>query len=196
MFCLLAFGSTAPQVLNSSISLPAKTHFSDLALRAARMIDYLAIDLKHRRHNGDAAVSRFFHPRPTGELVEGIAIEEAAFRGRALSGSSILLPDTYEGLVLERESARAVPAGGSKSNGNGAAATVGDGGALSHDLHDREHWVAARRFGQFSYWNRETVPTQGDLLRRALHLLDVAARMQMPVSPATVLERVEKNRAR
>ncbi|XP_074087156.1 ribonuclease H2 subunit C [Macrotis lagotis] len=104
------------------------------------------------RHNGPAAVERFFSPAirpgPAGPVV--------SFRGRSLHGEEVPLPSGYAGLVLREED---------KAQGS----------------EDRTVMVVGT-FDSFSLWGLETSPGPEARIRGALSWPSLAAAIHGPVA--------------
>ncbi|XP_030511585.1 uncharacterized protein LOC115726021 isoform X1 [Rhodamnia argentea] len=49
------------------------------------------------KYDGPCSVSQYFKPRPTGMEADGLAVQEAYFRGRKLQGAAVPLPPGYSG---------------------------------------------------------------------------------------------------
>ncbi|GAV64362.1 RNase_H2_suC domain-containing protein/PP2 domain-containing protein [Cephalotus follicularis] len=107
------------------------------------------------KYDGPSSVSHYFNPKPTDVEVEGLKVEEAHFRGRKLLGATLPMPQGYSGFVL-----------GKKSLGVKKASDVSEGvGNI---------WEMNAKFGNITYWNHDTLPSQNDSILRSLHWLAVA----------------------
>ncbi|XP_071725166.1 uncharacterized protein C12B10.15c-like [Rutidosis leptorrhynchoides] len=117
------------------------------------------------KYDGDACVSHYFKPKPTGVEMDGLKLEEASFRGRKLQGTTIPIPQGYSGLVL-----------GKKSLGNGMrkACDSSEGKGCN--------WEVKATFEKMTYWNHDSQPSRNDAFLRSFHCLSVAKALHKPVT--------------
>ncbi|XP_002969243.2 ribonuclease H2 subunit C isoform X2 [Selaginella moellendorffii] len=106
-------------------------------------------------HNGPANVSAYFGSKSTGAKADGMEIQEAAFRGRRLLGSTLPLPQNHRGFVLEK----------APSNPD-----------------DPDEWVVRSEFREITYWNHDTMPSFCDSLPRCIDWLNISASIHKPVT--------------
>ncbi|EPS68283.1 hypothetical protein M569_06488, partial [Genlisea aurea] len=106
------------------------------------------------KYNGPTAVSHYFKPKPAGVEVDGLAVEEAYFRGRNLFGTTIDLPQGYSGFILVKDS----------------------------DERTSDHWETSATFRNLSVWSHDARPTKDDAIIRAFHWFAVAETLHQPVS--------------
>ncbi|XP_022142418.1 ribonuclease H2 subunit C [Momordica charantia] len=130
--------------------------------------DSEAVDLSGKVHqlpctvklDGPCSVSHYFKPKFTGIEVDGLSVEEAYFRGRKLQGATISLPEGYSGFVLGRK----------------------DLGKRKASEQSQDSWEVKAKFGNITYWNHSTLPSQDDMFRRSFHWLTVAQALHQPVT--------------
>ncbi|KAK6928833.1 Ribonuclease H2, subunit C [Dillenia turbinata] len=49
------------------------------------------------KFTGSSTISHYFKPKLAGIEIEGLAVEEAYFRGRKLQGTTVMLPECFSG---------------------------------------------------------------------------------------------------
>ncbi|XP_010276154.1 PREDICTED: uncharacterized protein C12B10.15c [Nelumbo nucifera] len=114
------------------------------------------------KHDGPCPVSQYFKPHKTGVEVEGLAVEEACFRGRKLQGATIPLPEGYCGYVLGKKK------NPEKSN--------------TSEAHEGNCWKVAAKFQNIKYWNHDSLPSGNDAFMRCFHWFAVANALHKPVT--------------
>ncbi|KAI3420480.1 uncharacterized protein J3R85_012787 [Psidium guajava] len=114
-------------------------------------------------YDGPCAVSQYFKPRPTGVEVDGLAVQEAYFRGRKLQGAAVPLPPGYSGFVL-----------GKKTFGETSGSEISEG--------NLNFWETKAKFGSVAYWNHDCLPSQDDAFLRSFHWISVAEALHKPVT--------------
>ncbi|KAG0587775.1 hypothetical protein KC19_2G190400 [Ceratodon purpureus] len=129
-------------------------------------------------YTGPAAVDDYFKIRAAGTNEDGIVMKEAAFRGRKLMGSTLLLPDGFCGFVLKKD------AGLNPENGKAKV--------KSSDKEAFDVWAADSRFGGFTYWNHDTLPSKADHIRSVMEWLPVSAALHEEVTTDEVAAMAEK----
>lgn len=107
-------------------------------------------------HSGDAQVSTYFHPRCSGTFVEEAEVLESSFRGRALRGTKLALPDEYTGYIMVKKER--------EEEGLGLA------------------WATTHTFQDLHYWNHDSQPTKGDGICRCLDWAALAVQVHAPVA--------------
>ncbi|KAK7329895.1 hypothetical protein VNO77_24076 [Canavalia gladiata] len=107
------------------------------------------------KHDGPASVSHYFKPKPSGVGDEGLALQQAHFRGRLLQGTTLHLPQGYRGFILGKKT--------SEEN--------------SHS------WETKATFHDITYWNHDYLPSHNDDFFRASHWLTLAKALHNPVTP-------------
>ncbi|PPD75663.1 hypothetical protein GOBAR_DD27415 [Gossypium barbadense] len=107
------------------------------------------------KFNGPCNVSQYFKPKLKGMEIDGLAVEEAHFRGRKLQGTTISLPNGYAGFVLVKN-----------NSGKRKAYDVSEGN--SND------WEMKAKFDKLTYWNHDTPPSKDDPFLRSFHWFTVA----------------------
>ncbi|CAI0392578.1 unnamed protein product [Linum tenue] len=112
------------------------------------------------KYDGPSDVSDYFKPKSTGLEVDGLAEQQAYFRGRKLHGVAIPIPSGYSGFVL-----------GKKSIGKRKVSDV-----------NSNCWEPSAKFENITYWNHDTIPSQDDTFIRSLHWLSVAEALHKPVT--------------
>ncbi|KAJ0980799.1 hypothetical protein J5N97_009054 [Dioscorea zingiberensis] len=115
------------------------------------------------KHDGPCPVSHYFKPKPSGVLVDGLNVEEAFFRGRKLQGVTVALPEGFQGYVL-----------GKKKVEGGKSSEAMDG--------DSSCWQSRAEFGNFTYWNHDTMPSKEDPILRCFHWFSIANALHKPVN--------------
>ncbi|XP_011626605.1 ribonuclease H2 subunit C [Amborella trichopoda] len=115
------------------------------------------------KHTGPCPVSHYFKPKRTGVVVDDLRVEEAAFRGRKLLGTTLTIPHGYSGYVLEMH------------NGQKEKAPKNEG--------ESNCWKARATFQNFTYWNHDSLPSQDDAFVRCFHWFPVANALHKPVEP-------------
>ncbi|ERN14809.1 hypothetical protein AMTR_s00032p00090570 [Amborella trichopoda] len=100
---------------------------------------------------------------PLGVVVDDLRVEEAAFRGRKLLGTTLTIPHGYSGYVLEMH------------NGQKEKAPKNEG--------ESNCWKARATFQNFTYWNHDSLPSQDDAFVRCFHWFPVANALHKPVEP-------------
>ncbi|XP_024359456.1 uncharacterized protein [Physcomitrium patens] len=119
-------------------------------------------------YTGPAPVEDYFKIKAAGSNEDGIVMEEAAFRGRKLMGSRLPLPEGFCGFVLKKVIG--------SNNENGKIKVK----SLEKDGFDV--WKADAMFGEFSYWNHDTLPTKDDSIRSVMEWLPVSAALHEEVT--------------
>ncbi|KAF3774294.1 Ribonuclease H2 subunit C [Nymphaea thermarum] len=109
------------------------------------------------KQTGPCSVSDYFKPKPAGVVIDGVVVEEAAFRGRKLDGATIPIPDGYCGFVLEKNSNKNISSG------------------------ETNHWRAHSKFRNITYWNHDSLPSRDDEFMRLFHWFSVANALHNPV---------------
>ncbi|CAL1402387.1 unnamed protein product [Linum trigynum] len=109
------------------------------------------------KYDGPSEVYDYFKPKST---VDGLAEQQAYFRGRKLHGVTIPIPPGYSGFVL-----------GKKSLGKRKASDC-----------NSNCWEPNAKFENITYWNHDTLPSQDDMFVRSLHWLSVAEALHKPVT--------------
>lgn len=130
-------------------------------------------------YSGGAAVEDYFKIKAAGTNEDGIEMKEAAFRGRKLMGSTLLLPDGFCGFVLKKD------IGLNPENGNISKVKSSDKEAF-------DVWEADSRFGKFTYWNHDTLPSKADHIRSVMEWLPVSAALHKEVTADDVAAMAEK----
>ncbi|KAF6165718.1 hypothetical protein GIB67_012615 [Kingdonia uniflora] len=115
------------------------------------------------KQTGPSSVSHYFKPKETGVNVDGLSVKEACFRGRKLQGATISLPEGYKGFVLEKK----INKGKRKATGNSE---------------ENNCWQTRAKFQNLTYWNHDTLPSNGDAFLRCFHWFSVADVLHKPVS--------------
>ncbi|KAI6703085.1 hypothetical protein NL676_012221 [Syzygium grande] len=115
------------------------------------------------KHDGPCAVSHYFKPRATGMEADGLAVQEAYFRGRKLQGAAVPLPRGYSGFVI-----------GKKTSGETSGSEISEG--------DLNYWEMKAKFGSVTYWNHDCLPSQDDAFLRSFHWIAVAEALHRPVT--------------
>ncbi|KAK4751205.1 hypothetical protein SAY87_004687 [Trapa incisa] len=120
------------------------------------------------KYDGPCPVADYFKPRLTGLEMDGLALEEAYFRGRKLQGTSICFPDGYSGLVISKRT----PAKTGASNSSGGNLNI---------------WETRAKFERMTYWNHDSLPSKEDPILRSLHWLPLAEVLHRPVMPEDLI---------
>ncbi|WRX26565.1 Ribonuclease H2 [Theobroma cacao] len=97
-----------------------------------------------------------------GMEIDGLAVEEAHFRGRKLQGTTISIPNGYSGFVL-----------GKNNSGKRKACNVSEGSLNS--------WQMKAKFDKLTYWNHDSPPSKDDAFLRSFHWFAVAEALHKPV---------------
>ncbi|XVF27249.1 hypothetical protein REPUB_Repub14bG0090400 [Reevesia pubescens] len=114
------------------------------------------------KFNGPCSVSHYFKPKSKGMEIDGLAVEEAHFRGRKLQGTTISLPNGYSGFVL------------GKNNPGKRKACDGSEGSS-------DNWEMKAKFDKLTYWNHDSPPSKDDPFLRTFHWFAVAEALHKPV---------------
>ncbi|XP_016947579.1 uncharacterized protein LOC108022892 [Drosophila biarmipes] len=118
--------------------------------------------------DGEANVEQNFN-NYTREATEfGSGILTNALRGYPLVGEQLKVPSGYRGLVLQETEK---PSGSS----------------------DRQLRLTGV-FGDFTYWNYDKVPSNGDAYRQALLLADVAQALSQPINEQDLEAEIARNK--
>ncbi|XP_030511586.1 ribonuclease H2 subunit C isoform X2 [Rhodamnia argentea] len=115
------------------------------------------------KYDGPCSVSQYFKPRPTGMEADGLAVQEAYFRGRKLQGAAVPLPPGYSGFVI-----------GKKTIGETSGSEISEG--------NLNFWEMKAKFGSVTYWNHDCLPSQDDAFLRSFHWISVAEALHKPVT--------------
>ncbi|XVF25379.1 hypothetical protein REPUB_Repub13aG0207900 [Reevesia pubescens] len=111
------------------------------------------------KFNGPCSVSQYFKPKPKeGIEIDGLAVEEAHFRGRKLQGATISLPKGYSG---------------KNNSGKRKACNVSEGSS--------DNWEMKAKFDKLTYWNHDSPPSKDDPFLRTFHWFTVAEALHKPV---------------
>ncbi|CAN1806141.1 Protein PHLOEM PROTEIN 2-LIKE A9 [Linum perenne] len=116
------------------------------------------------KYDGPSDVSDYFKPKPSGLEVDGLAVQQAYFRGRMLQGATIPIPHGYSGFVL-----------GKKSLGKRKASEC-----------NSNCWESSAKFEKITYWNHDTLPSQDDTFIRSLHWLPIAEAVSSALEVGTL----------
>ncbi|KAK6933893.1 Ribonuclease H2, subunit C [Dillenia turbinata] len=116
------------------------------------------------KYSGPSAISHYFKPRPAGIEIEGLAVEEAYFRGRKLQGTTVMLPEGFCGYVLGR-----------KVSHKRKASQMSEGNSNC--------WEPTARFQNITCWNHDSLPSHDDAFLRSFHWLAVSKALHKPVTP-------------
>lgn len=116
-------------------------------------------------HTGTAPVASYFMPNATGTIVDGLPIQEAAFRGRRLKGVQLPLPSGFCGRLLQRASA-----------GN----------------EDKQPWSFVSFFDNFTYWNHDATPTKTDPLRKVVDWLELSQKLHCPITADQIQAKIQQ----
>lgn len=127
-------------------------------------------------YTGPAAVDDYFKIKAAGTNEDGIVMKEAAFRGRKLMGSTLVIPDGFCGFVLKKDVGL-----------NREKAKV-----ESEDKEAFDVWEADSKFGEFTYWNHDTLPSKADHIRSVMEWLPVSAALHEEVTADEVAAMAEK----
>ncbi|OMO65792.1 Ribonuclease H2, subunit C [Corchorus olitorius] len=95
--------------------------------------------------------------------IDGLAVEEAHFRGRELQGTTISLPNGYSGFVL-----------GKNNSGKRKACDASEGSS--------NVWQMKAKFDKLTYWNHDSAPSKDDAFLRSFHWFAVAEALHKPVT--------------
>uniref|UniRef100_A0A7N0T3M1 Uncharacterized protein n=1 Tax=Kalanchoe fedtschenkoi TaxID=63787 RepID=A0A7N0T3M1_KALFE len=107
------------------------------------------------KFSGPSDISHYFKPKPTGIVIEGMAVEKAYFRGRELLGATTPIPHGYSGFVVASE---------------------------KDAKDDSCTWKARAKFTTAAFWNHDSLPSQNDTSFRSLHWLTVSDALHKPVT--------------
>lgn len=130
-------------------------------------------------YSGPAPVQHYFKIKECGMNEDGIEMKEAAFRGRRLMGSDLLLPDDYCGFVLK----------------NHMEVKPENGRAIKEESSDKKSfdvWEAESTFKDFTSWNHDTLPSKADHIRSVMEWLPVSAALHEEVTADDVKAIAEK----
>ncbi|KAK8650315.1 hypothetical protein V6N13_139960 [Hibiscus sabdariffa] len=114
------------------------------------------------KFNGPCSVSQYFKPKLKGMEIDGLAVEEAHFRGRKLQGTTISLPNGYSGYVLAK-----------KISGKRKSCDASEGNS--------DNWETKANFDKLTYWNHDSPPSKDDPFLRSFHWFAVAEALHKPV---------------
>ncbi|KAL4340180.1 hypothetical protein GQ457_08G025120 [Hibiscus cannabinus] len=114
------------------------------------------------KFNGPCSVSQYFKPKLKGMEIDGLAVEEAHFRGRKLQGTTISLPNGFSGYVLAK-----------KISGKRKACDASEGNS--------DNWETKAKFDKLTYWNHDSPPSKDDPFLRSFHWFAVAEALHKPV---------------
>ncbi|KAG0499495.1 hypothetical protein HPP92_003756 [Vanilla planifolia] len=110
------------------------------------------------KHDGPCPISHYFKPRKSDLVCDGLAVEEAFFRGRKLQGVTVSIPEGYRGYVLAKKKLT----GGSDMEANS--------------------WVSNAEFQNITYWNHDGLPSKQDPLTRCFQWFAVADALHEPIT--------------
>ncbi|KAH1089022.1 hypothetical protein J1N35_003417 [Gossypium stocksii] len=102
-----------------------------------------------------------------GMEIDGLAVEEAHFRGRKLQGTTISLPNGYAGIFLLE--------GRLMDFCNLCSCEVSEGNS--------NNWEMKAKFDKLTYWNHDTPPPKDDPFLRSFHWFTVAEALHKQVKP-------------
>ncbi|KAH9574481.1 hypothetical protein CY35_01G060000 [Sphagnum magellanicum] len=123
-------------------------------------------------YTGPAEVSTYFKPTEMGLNEEGIEMKKAAFRGRRLMGSTLTIPDGYQGFVMNKEPHQS---SGRRKGTDSCSKTQ-----------EYDEWEAKSAFQQLTYWNHDTLPSSADPLHLCFDWLPLSAAIHGSVSAEEV----------
>jgi len=129
-------------------------------------------------YTGPAPVADYFKHKAAGTNEDGIEMKEGAFRGRKFMGSTLPLPEGFCGFVLKKELAPTL------ENGR-ARVKVSEKEAF-------DIWEADSNFGEFTYWNHDTLPSKADHIRTVMEWLPVSAALHGDVTADEVAAMAKK----
>ncbi|KAH7679144.1 Ribonuclease H2 subunit C protein [Dioscorea alata] len=115
------------------------------------------------KRDGPCPVSDYFKPKSSDLVVDGLNVEEAFFRGRKMQGATVELPEGFQGFVLGKK----------KVEGRKRSEAMGG---------DSSCWESRAEFGNFTYWNHDTVPSKEDPILRCFHWFSIANALHKPVT--------------
>lgn len=149
--------------LKSDGALAAQCHLMPCRIectkQTVRASDYFWPTIKELRTGGDQEQGRranYREKQMIGEEQKENPIMTASFRGRPLQGKRISLPEGYTGFGVRQRS--------SKASGNDKK---------SKDV---------TQFKEFTYWNWDELPTDKDVIVKALRWINVAQAIHGEVS--------------
>ncbi|XP_017079118.1 uncharacterized protein LOC108113127 [Drosophila eugracilis] len=119
--------------------------------------------------DGEANVEQYFNNYTKEATDFGSGILTNALRGYPLMGEQLKVPAGFRGLVLQ-ETSKPI----SESS-------------------DRQLRLTGA-FEEFTYWNYDKVPSNGDAFRQAILLVDVAKALSQPVSEQDLEAEIARNK--
>jgi ribonuclease H2 subunit C len=146
---------------------------------AIHIADGFTVDLTDKVHqlpccikyNGQCCVSDYFKPKITGVVVDELELKEASFRGKRLAGTTLPIPESYCGFVLEKKN--------SKREMVSSKGSTSEKGGL-------DTWNATASFQNITYWNHDTIPSESDTFNCCFHWFAVADAIHKPITAAEV----------
>ncbi|XP_017124333.1 uncharacterized protein LOC108144180 [Drosophila elegans] len=119
--------------------------------------------------DGEANVEEYFNNYTREATDFGNGILTNALRGYPLVGEKLKVPEGYRGLVIQ-ETEKPI-----------------------NESSDRQLRLTGV-FEDFTYWNYDKVPSNGDAYRQALLLADVAEALSKPISEADLEAEIARNK--
>ncbi|XP_057862530.1 uncharacterized protein C12B10.15c [Cryptomeria japonica] len=123
------------------------------------------------KYNGQCPVSDYFKPKITGVVVDELELKEASFRGRKLAGTTLSIPGSYCGFVLEKMKPE-------DHNDSARASNLEKEGV--------DAWNATASFENITYWNHDNMPSESDTFNCCFHWFPVANAIHKPITAAEI----------